>query len=74
MNDFCTGFSKILVGRDGPLILGLTAITMLILGWKFLDRGYRAEGDGWKVFCPGATDDAENCIEKAVDVSEFDSE
>ena len=47
---------------------------MLTLGWKFLDRGYRAEGDGWKVFCPDVADDAEKCIEKAVDVTEFNSE
>ena len=51
MKDFWTEFAKVLAGKDGPLIWGITAITVLTLGWKFLDKEYSAEGENWKV-CP----------------------
>ena len=44
MNDFWKHIATVLTGKDGPLIWGITAITALTLGWKFLDKNYEAEG------------------------------
>ena len=53
MNDFWKHIATVLTGKDGPLIWGITAITALTLGWKFLDKNYEAEGDGWKISVEG---------------------
>ncbi len=50
MKEFWTEFVKALSGKDGPLIWGITAITALTLGWKFLDKNYQAEGKDWKIY------------------------
>ena len=50
MNELISGLVKILSSKDGPLILGLTAITTLTLGWKFFDSGYRIKSEGWEVY------------------------
>ena len=52
MKEIFIELSKVLSGKDGPLIWGLTAITVLTIGWKFVDSGYEVEGNGWKVYTP----------------------
>lgn len=74
MNDFWKHIATVLTGKDGPLIWGITAITALTLGWKFLDKNYEAEGDGWKICpsdtCSGHTDDTKNVTDESPDSSE----
>ncbi len=61
MNDFKTELIRLLSGKDGPLIWGMTAITMLTLGWKFFDSNYRLDGNRWQLH---SSDERCNNIEK----------
>lgn len=51
MNDFLKEVASALTGKDGPFFWGISAITVLTLGWKLLDKEYKAEEDGGKI-CP----------------------